>query len=101
MTRTVMALLFVAACSPAAPAVSQAAGDPSNPKAAEGKDPLALAVAAKAPLPAPAAHVEHEGHEGHDHGSASAAYVCPMHPEVTSDAPGLCPKCNMKLVPSK
>ncbi|AKU94956.1 hypothetical protein AKJ09_01620 [Labilithrix luteola] len=24
-------------------------------------------------------------------------YVCPMHPEVTSDAPGLCPKCNMKL----
>ena len=24
-------------------------------------------------------------------------YVCPMHPEVTSDQPGLCPKCNMKL----
>ena len=25
-------------------------------------------------------------------------YVCPMHPEVISNKPGLCPKCNMKLV---
>lgn len=26
-------------------------------------------------------------------------YYCTMHPEVTSDKPGLCPKCNMKLEP--
>jgi hypothetical protein len=26
-------------------------------------------------------------------------YVCPMHPEVISSAPGTCPKCGMKLVP--
>lgn len=25
-------------------------------------------------------------------------YVCPMHPEVTSDKPGKCPKCKMALV---
>jgi FtsP/CotA-like multicopper oxidase with cupredoxin domain len=25
-------------------------------------------------------------------------YVCPMHPEVTSDEPGRCPKCGMKLL---
>ena len=25
-------------------------------------------------------------------------YVCPMHPEVTSDKPGKCPKCGMTLV---
>jgi len=25
-------------------------------------------------------------------------YVCPMHPEVSSDAPGRCPECGMKLV---
>ncbi|CAN5618543.1 hypothetical protein BH11BAC1_BH11BAC1_20140 [soil metagenome] len=25
-------------------------------------------------------------------------YVCPMHPEVTSDKPGKCPKCGMDLV---
>ena len=31
---------------------------------------------------------------------ATASYVCPMHPEVRSDAPGRCPKCGMKLVPA-
>ncbi len=28
-----------------------------------------------------------------------AVYVCPMHPEVRSEAPGDCPKCGMHLVP--
>jgi Cu(I)/Ag(I) efflux system membrane fusion protein len=26
-------------------------------------------------------------------------YVCPMHPDVTSDEPGTCPICGMALVP--
>ena len=25
-------------------------------------------------------------------------YTCPMHPEVSSDKPGKCPKCGMDLV---
>lgn len=29
--------------------------------------------------------------------SARITYVCPMHPEVTSDKPGRCPKCGMFL----
>lgn len=36
-----------------------------------------------------------------DHGGMAmeeARYVCPMHPEVTSDKPGSCPKCGMALV---
>ena len=39
--------------------------------------------------------------------SASAAtpmattYTCTMHPEVTSDKPGSCPKCGMALVAKK
>src|SRR5215831_9434068 len=30
---------------------------------------------------------------------ARAAYVCPMHPNVTSTSPGDCPICRMALVP--
>ena len=30
----------------------------------------------------------------------ATSYVCPMHPEVTSDRPDRCPKCGMKLVPA-
>jgi hypothetical protein len=46
------------------------------------------------------------GHEG-EHpqeppGAAAneeaAVYACPMHPEITSNAPGKCPKCGMTLV---
>jgi transcription initiation factor IIE alpha subunit len=28
-------------------------------------------------------------------------YTCPMHPDVTSDKPGKCPKCGMDLVEKK
>jgi FtsP/CotA-like multicopper oxidase with cupredoxin domain len=34
-------------------------------------------------------------------GAAGVGFVCPMHPEVTSDEPGRCPKCGMKLLPAQ
>jgi Cu(I)/Ag(I) efflux system membrane fusion protein len=41
----------------------------------------------------------HDGH-GHDDVAAkmAALYRCPMHPAITSDHPGDCPICGMKLV---
>jgi hypothetical protein len=106
-------------CSPAPMPVSQSSRDPSSPTAPEGVTPTVAASAAPAtPAPSHEGHEHHgqskapatSGHEGHDHagtpssadaGSQATAYVCPMHPEVTSSAPALCPKCNMKLVPKK
>lgn len=43
---------------------------------------------------------DHSDHGAHDENEneAAAAYVCPMHPEVTSATPGKCPKCGMDLV---
>ncbi|MDR6922696.1 multicopper oxidase domain-containing protein [Chryseobacterium sp. 2987] len=32
------------------------------------------------------------------HTQSHSVYTCPMHPEVTSDKPGKCPKCGMELV---
>ncbi|MBI2806607.1 MAG: heavy metal translocating P-type ATPase [Planctomycetes bacterium] len=50
-------------------------------------------------------HTAHD-HKGHDQKPASeeqtsGKYVCPMHPEVTSDKPGNCPKCGMALEPAR
>ncbi|WP_299254034.1 HlyD family efflux transporter periplasmic adaptor subunit [uncultured Cytophaga sp.] len=36
-------------------------------------------------------NMDHTIHDSH------AMYSCPMHPEVTSDKPGVCPKCGMDL----
>jgi len=33
--------------------------------------------------------------------SEMTIYSCPMHPEVQSDRPGMCPKCGMNLLPVK
>ena len=92
MTIVGLLILLVTACSPAPAPVSQSPRDPSNPAAPEGAAPVAPAS------PATAAAVSTTSLTAAD---AGAAYVCPMHPEVTSDKPGLCPKCNMKLVPKK
>ncbi|MGZ3420479.1 MAG: heavy metal-binding domain-containing protein [Polyangiales bacterium] len=63
------------------------ANDPANPAAEEAKD----VVATPAP-PEPTASTSP---------ATATTYVCPMHPEVTSNVPGNCPKCGMKLVPKK
>jgi hypothetical protein len=90
-----------------------AALDPSNPGAPESP-PLALAPLASPP-PArraqpPASTAPADAEHGHEHGGGATGdktpdihqmYTCPMHPEVTSDKPGRCPKCGMNLVPKE
>jgi P-type Cu+ transporter len=41
----------------------------------------------------------HEHEHGHGAHAAATVYVCPMHPEIRRDAPGICPKCGMALEP--
>ena len=36
--------------------------------------------------------------DAHQHAPAHAKYHCPMHPQVESDTPGVCPICGMTLV---
>jgi hypothetical protein len=91
-------LVLVLACSPGPAPVSQSLRDPSNPNAPEGTIPPVASIAATAP---PEGHAHHHGATTDTSTDAGTVYTCPMHPEVTSSTPGLCPKCNMKLVPKK
>jgi Heavy metal binding domain len=44
------------------------------------------------------AATDHSRHGAAATPAAATVYACPMHPEVTSDQPGTCPKCGMALV---
>ncbi|HET6511653.1 MAG TPA: heavy metal-binding domain-containing protein [Candidatus Kapabacteria bacterium] len=43
-------------------------------------------------------HAHHADSSAHVHDASHAHYTCPMHPEVVSETPGICPKCKMDLV---
>lgn len=42
-------------------------------------------------------HEHHHHCPSNDSTQGSPQYACPMHPDVTSDKPGICPKCHMAL----
>lgn len=60
---------------------------------------LAAVVAASLLLAGGAAIVSYRRSGGAAKESAQSVYHCPMHPNYTSDKPGDCPICGMKLVP--
>lgn len=94
-------LVTLVACSPAPMPISQSSRDPSNPNAAEGVPPAVPIVHTATAASNPHAGHDHRGGDAPSGDADAVTYVCPMHPEVTSNAPGACPKCNMKLVPKK
>lgn len=125
MRRTLwIAVLALAGCSATYHEPELSADHPASPDAPvvfRGERAATLDLSAADPVaPAPPASAGgHEGHgaspapapEGRGHGegaheapaptepAGNALYVCPMHPEVTSDKHGQrCPKCGMALV---
>lgn len=78
--------VLLAACASRATPLALPAGHPADPDT-----PGTAAPAQPPPHPEPGAPMRPEP-------DAAQGYVCPMHPEVTSPAPGTCPKCGMALV---
>lgn len=90
-----LGIAALAGCSGQTSSTEAHADHPANPTAAEAPAPersRTLQDQAAAPAQPPRT----------DQGeSATTIYTCPHHPEVTSDQPGVCPKCEMKLQPKK
>lgn len=62
---------------------------------------LIVLVAAFAFFVVPRAAMRHEQGKHEDSGGGKTIYYCPMHPTYTSDKPGDCPICYMKMVPKE
>lgn len=101
---SVTSLFGLAGCAYSAPP-PMSHDHPAHAQAEEAPPPPAsgtLGVPATEPAAAPEAA---DPHAGHHHGAAAsqpttrAAFVCPMHPQITSDQPGRCAICNMELKP--
>ena len=106
-----MSLLLLTGCASVINESLPTGNHPANAAATESPMPTpsnTLAMAAPSVSTGPAAI---ETAAGGDHGADTmrgmssttkpatvpAAYVCPMHPQVTSNEPGKCPICSMKL----
>jgi heavy metal-binding protein len=87
--------LLLSACATASGTLAPLGPDhPANAQAEETpiQDPAAFLREADSAPGAAATPVEPAG-------AIQGKYVCPMHPEVTSEEQGRCPKCGMALVP--
>jgi hypothetical protein len=89
-------VMFAGACA-TEPPPRPVALDPSHPAAAESAPASITSLAQAATPPAEVASPE----AGQPAKPGPTVYTCPMHPEVTSDKPGRCPKCGMDLVPKE
>lgn len=113
--RTIVAALGLLLAGCTAPPVEHEFGlnHPANPRATESPLPSSsLTLATETAVVQPPTD-DSNSMPAHQHGAAAPAtipstspttaalYICPMHKEVTSNSPGKCPKCGMKLVAKK
>ena len=111
--------LVLGGCSASSPNLAPSADHPANPGAPgarmQAPSQTVLAISS-GELPATEQSMPGMQHMAHGMGDmqhevpgastpattqATAVFTCTMHPEVTSDKPGDCPKCGMKLVAKK
>ncbi len=97
-----LALLLLAGCTVTPPPTAGRAQNPASPAAAESPRPPYVpppaAPTSGSPEAAPSGDEHHASSPGTESREA-VTYTCPMHPEVRSSEPGVCPKCGMTLVP--
>jgi hypothetical protein len=95
------AALLVGGCASHAASHDPTAGadNPANPNAPAAPPPPAAFTMVR--LAGPPRRATPTSAPASQPGAAAASYVCPMHPEVTSNTAGICPKCKMKLEPRK
>ena len=109
----VVALGVLVGCAPIQPP-QPGTDHPASPDAAQAEDAELSDVLAVDEENLPQMPPEmrrdriHQGHgrkDGRMSGPAaqdaapSAGYTCPMHPEVSMEAPGKCPRCGLDLMP--
>ena len=91
-----VAVAAVAGCAGQSSPPGIPADHPAHPAAAEAPAP-----ARSHALHDPVATASEASPTAAEPSDAPTVYTCPHHPEVTSNQPGVCPKCDMKLQPKK
>ncbi len=92
-----VAAVLASGCSVTVSQLSQP--DPSDPHAAiGGESPYSTGLSADSTAESEPGSQSPSPATPHNHEMAEMVYACPMHPDVTGEEGGTCPRCGMTLV---